>query len=182
MGDDTDDRGGGAPQLPPRSGRPPLVSVTGRVEQVTQPAPAALQQVLLEMAAALPGVRIGPSLVCVEGTRAFHVPAGTQLAKRQLLLADGEFGHLHPVYDGSLHLRLPDPVTARAVAAGWALAAEPEGSVLVFAPRDPEELETIWQLVLAAYRHAAPGGVAAQTTNDAQGDPHDADPDPAADR
>ncbi|WP_051945033.1 luciferase domain-containing protein [Streptacidiphilus rugosus] len=141
--------------LPQREGRPPLVSTRGRVEQITQSAPADLQRVLLQMAAALPGVRIGPSLVCLPGTRACHLSHSLAAGPAQAFFAGTEFGHLHPVYDGSLHLMLPAPVAEQVIATGWGAASEPEGSVLVFAPRDEAEVEIVWQLLLTAYRHAA---------------------------
>lgn len=159
-------------RLPTRTGGVPLTSTRGRVEQITQPVPEILQRILLEMAAALPGVRIGPSLMCIKGTRAYHLDPGLALGPAQAFFAATEFGHIHPVYDGSLHLRLPAPVVAQTIAARWGLAADPEDSVLVYGPRDLGELDTVWQLVLAAHRYAAPGstqgGVGPAT--DRQGD------------
>ena len=40
----------------------------------------------------------------------------------------GEFAHLHPAYDGSLHLALPPALAADAVAKGWAVAHPWPGS------------------------------------------------------
>jgi len=39
-----------------------------------------------------------------------------------LVPAAGEFAHLHPAHDGSLHLALPPAQAADAIAKGWAIA------------------------------------------------------------
>jgi len=154
------------PEIPLRIGHAPRVSTSGRIEQVTQCSPVPLQQLLLEMVAALPGVRIGPTGSCVPGSRGCRLVPALALGPARAFLLDTEFGHLHPVYDGSLHLRLPSPLAGRAVAAGWAVAAEPAGSLLVYGPRDESELDVAWQLLLAAYRQAAPGRAPAAPEGD----------------
>ncbi len=124
---------------------------------MTQCAPPELQDVLLELAAALPGVRIGPSNICTPGSRGCQLAPAVATGPAQAFFSGTEFGHVHPSYDGSLHLILPVRLAERVVAAGWGTAAEPDGSVLVYGPRNEAELETVWQLLLAAYRQAAPG-------------------------
>jgi hypothetical protein len=160
------------PEIPARIGRAPLVSTRGRVEQITQSAPLELQQILLELAGALPGVRIGPSHICVAGSRACHLAPTIAVGPARAFFSGTEFGHMHPLYDGSLHLNLPDRLAGRVLAAGWGACAEPGASVLVYGPRDDDELDIVWQLLLAAYRHGAP----ARATG--EGTLHDADPDP----
>lgn len=60
----------------------------------------------------------------------------------------GEFAHLHPGYDGSLHLTLPATLASDAIAKGWAVSHPwagvrlAPGFVLVYGPRDAAELET----------------------------------------
>ncbi|WNG15853.1 luciferase family protein [Cystobacter fuscus] len=72
-----------------------------------------------------------------------------------------EFAHLHPSPDGSLHLPLPEPLRSKAIASGWAekhpLAGYPSVSrdiVMVYAPRDPAEIEVVTTLVTASWRYA----------------------------
>jgi hypothetical protein len=144
-------------EVPIRSRRKPLTSTRGRIEQITQPAPPHLQKLLLDMAAALPGVTIGPSSVCVPGSRGCHLDPMLVSGPTQAFFAGAEFGHLHPAYDGSVHLRLPPDLAGRVVGSGWGVATDPSGSVLVYGPQDDTELVTVWLLLLAAYRHAASG-------------------------
>lgn len=144
-------------EVPIRSRRQPLTSTRGRIEQITQPAPPHLQRLLLDMAAALPGVTIGPSSVCVPGSRGCHLDPTLVNGPAKAFFAGAEFGHLHPAYDGSVHLRLPADLAGRVVRSGWGVSTDPEGSVLVYGPQDDAELVTVWLLLLAAYRQAASG-------------------------
>ncbi|MGW0656197.1 luciferase domain-containing protein [Streptomyces umbrinus] len=61
---------------------------------------------------------------------------------------------MHPPYDGSLHLAVPGDLAAHIQGTGWGTPAEPEGSVLVFAPRDVREMEQVWKILLASHRQA----------------------------
>ena len=145
--------------LPERPGRPPLVSTSGTVEQLTQPSPVELQEKLRAQAAALPGVRIMPSFVCVPGTHACHLIPELAHGPVEAFFAGTEFAHMHPAYDGSLHLMLPPATVSAVVSSGWGLASTPLASVLVYGPRDEWESGVVWKLVMAAYRYAreAPG-------------------------
>jgi Family of unknown function (DUF5519) len=66
-----------------------------------------------------------------------------------LVPAVGEFAHLHPGYDGSLHLALPRALAAEAIARGWAVAHPlagirlTPGMVLIYGPRTPDELDVV---------------------------------------
>lgn len=71
-----------------------------------------------------------------------------------------EFAHVHPPYDGSLHLMLPPEAVEEAVATGW---AEPHPvarrgllppAVMVYAPRDEAELGTVLRILAASYAFA----------------------------
>lgn len=75
-----------------------------------------------------------------------------------------EFAHVHPAPDFSLHLTLPEPLRTEAIAAGWAephpLAGYPSISdlvVLLFAPRDVDELGVAKRLVKASWAYAKDG-------------------------
>ncbi len=134
-----------------------MTSTDGRVEQITQTAPGRLQRTLLAMVGALPGVTVGPSAVCVAGSRGCHLDPTVAVGPPRAFFAGTEFAHLHPQYDGSVHLMLPTEVAEHVIATGWGVSAEPRVSVLVYGPLDDNELVTVWLLVLAAYRQAAPG-------------------------
>jgi len=73
-------------------------------------------------------------------------------------LFGGEWGHLHPHHDGSLHLIVPAPDAERLIELGWAefhnivtrgLALPVV--VMVYGPRDEHELAVLKQVVELAY-------------------------------
>ena len=75
-----------------------------------------------------------------------------------------EFCHLHPPSDGSLHLNLPLEVARAAIDKGWAenhpIALRgliPMNVVMVYGPRDRDELEVVQWLISASHGFAHPG-------------------------
>ena len=72
----------------------------------------------------------------------------------------GEFAHLHPEHDGSMHLVLPPDLAANLVTQGWgrphmwAGSRLSPGFVLVFGPRDDDELATVLGIVAASHAYA----------------------------
>ena len=73
----------------------------------------------------------------------------------------GEFAHLHPSYDGSLHLVLPPELAADVSAKGWgrphmwAGTRLSPGFMLVHGPRDADELTTVRAIVAASHTYAS---------------------------
>ena len=73
----------------------------------------------------------------------------------------GEFAHLHPAHDGSLHLALPADLAADLVTRGWGritrgpAPASPPASCMVYGPRDDAELVTVRSIVAASHAYAA---------------------------
>ncbi|MGW7574694.1 luciferase domain-containing protein [Streptomyces sp. NPDC054765] len=123
-------------------------------EQLTQNAPADQLILLEKTTAALRGVRSGASFFCPAGSRAFHLDHWLALGPPHMFFAGTEFAHLHPIYDGSVHLFL-SPVTAWDVhARGWAAPPDRDGALLVYGPRDEAETEIVQELLLCAYRYA----------------------------
>ncbi len=90
------------------------------------------------------------SQISVPGARAFVVSDAAGRPDDAFLVPGvGEFAHLHPDYDGSLHLALRAPLAADLVARGWG-APHPwagtrlaPGFVMLFGPRTSGELETV---------------------------------------
>jgi hypothetical protein len=140
--------------------------------QTSQNAPGDLQEALLERAAKLPGVVVARSHVSVPGARAFHLDEEHAHGPREAFMVGTEFAHLHPPYDGSLHLVLPEVEARGIIALGWGefhplveQGVMPPTNLMVFGPRDAGELEAVWAIVHASYAHAAgvpaePGGSA----------------------
>lgn len=150
-----------ADDLPTRRGPAPPPSHAIPHEQRAQNAPPAMQDALFARAAALPGVVVDESQVSVPGTRAFYLEPRAAGGPRAAFLMGGEFAHLHPAYDGSLHLTLPPAMAAAVVRQGWgephplaARAGGPPGLVMVYGPRDAGELDVVWGIVRASYDYA----------------------------
>jgi phospholipase/carboxylesterase len=150
-------------RLPERRGEAPEVSVTTPQQQLSQNAPAELQEALFERIVQLDGVATAPSAVSVPGARAFILCSRDARGPREAFIVRdlGEFAHLHPSYDGSLHLALPSELAHDVLTKGWA-AAHPlaglrltAGMVMIFGPRDAAELEIITAIVRASHAYAA---------------------------
>lgn len=102
-----------------------------------------------------------PTRISVPGARALwlrdDVPAGPSDA----FMVDREFAHLHPGQDQSLHATLPPNLAEAAIEAGWAelhpvarMGLIPRTTVMLYAPRNREELDVILGLLTASYRFA----------------------------
>lgn len=111
--------------------------------------------------AALLEVSSGPSRISVPGARGLTLPGGRGPAAAYLVPEAREFAHLHPGYDGSLHLALPQHLAAEVVAKGWGAPHPWAGSrltvgfTLVFGPRDAAELDVVEGIVRASHAYAA---------------------------
>jgi hypothetical protein len=76
-------------------------------------------------------------------------------------IVDHEFCHLHPLPDSSIHLTLPRDVRERAIRRGWAeqhpasrARILPETLVMVYAPRNSNELAVVLGMVWRSYQFA----------------------------
>jgi hypothetical protein len=130
-------------------------------QQLDQTAPAAIQEELWSRMESLAGVRAGRSGVSLPASRAVHLDRALARGPEHAFMTGTEFAHLHGAADGSLHLALPEPVAADAIGKGWAephplarLGVVPASLVMVYGPRDEQELETVWRLVETSYRFA----------------------------
>jgi hypothetical protein len=148
-------------QWPVRLGLPPQVMPCAPQGQLDQLPPEQFKAVLLERLRDLAGVTFASSQRAPYGTIGLHLKDQETLGREHAFLIDQEFAHVHPDEDSSMHMILPEPVRSQAIAAGWALphplAGKPTVSpdtVLVYAPRNQEELETVAQLTRVAWLNA----------------------------
>lgn len=144
--------------LPYRYGTRPAVAGAG-CEQLTQNSPIELLDRLVAKAWTLPGVVIRDSLMCVPGTRAWHLVPALARGTVSAFLIGTEFGHVHPPYDGSLHFSLPDEETRELVRKRW--AAYPGGGrsdVLIYGPRNETEAAVAWSVIRFAHARARSDG------------------------
>ena len=147
--------------LPPRRGPRPRTTPTNPHTQLDQQPDGDVQRDRLAAAVfALPGVSERPSAVSVPGARALCVD-DPFAAPADAFFVDGEFAHLHPGDDQSLHVMLPPQLAPLAIEAGWAephpVAARglvPPNAVMVYAPRDDMERDVVTALVRAAHAYA----------------------------
>jgi len=109
----------------------------------------------------LPGVRVGQSYVSVPGARAFHLD-GAHPTVPSAFMVEHEFAHLHPSSDGSLHAAVPPEHVELAISNGWAerhpLAGRyglPGNIVMIYGPRDADELATVTELLDLSHRYAS---------------------------
>lgn len=144
--------------LPRRTGDRPDTHNQMPHQQVSQNAPSEMQESLFERIAALPGVVIGQSHVSVPGARAFHLDPGLAAEDSSAFMVGTEFAHLHPSYDGSLHIVLPEAAARQVIELGWGefhpLVSQglmPPTNVMIFGPRDAAELDIIWAIVRVSY-------------------------------
>lgn len=148
--------------LPERAGPRPATSTGLPHQQLDQqPGDALLHAQLAAHVLAMAGVQEQPSGISVPGARALVLAADQAVGARSAFLVGREFAHLHPAPDESLHLTLPEKLARRAISAGWAeyhplVAAGqlPATVVMVYAPRDDDELDIVAGLVAESLRHA----------------------------
>lgn len=143
--------------LPVRRGPRPTTTQTNPHVQLDQNAPVELQDRLRDHALSLPGVSRGTSRVSVPGTIAFFLKAHAEPPTLPDVLG-GEWGHIHPHSDGSLHLNVPTAFAERLIATGWAeyhcLVAPgviPPIVVMLYGPRDDDEFAVCAAIVEEAY-------------------------------
>lgn len=150
-----------AGELPRRAGPRPEVSWTIPQQQESQNAPADLQERLYNEVRNLSGVDVGPSRISVPGARGFTLREGSDDDQAYLVPQAGEFAHLHPAHDGSLHLVLPPDLAADVSTKGWgrphmwAGTRLSPGFTMVHGPRDENELVTVLGIVAASHAYAS---------------------------
>jgi Family of unknown function (DUF5519) len=152
------------PPLPRRRGERPRTTPTNPHTQLDQqPVDPALVAELSRRVFALPGVVEQPSGISVPGARALTLAAGEPTGPPEAFMIDREFAHLHPAPDHSLHAMLPVDAAEAAIEAGWAelhpvarMGLLPRTAVMLYAPRDDEELAVLERLVGMSHRFARP--------------------------
>ena len=113
----------------------------------------------------LPGVEELPTEIrFVPGARALCLSTDMSAGRPEAFIAGREFAHLHALPDSSLHMVLPESLATEAVEAGWgelhplAGTAVPATTLLVYAPRDPDEIDVVLGLLEQSYEFARGAG------------------------
>ncbi len=150
--------------LPKRSGSRPRTTPTNPHTQLEQNPEREVVEELARRVFSLPGVEERPSAISVPGARALWLRESVPAGPPEAFMIGREFAHIHPMPDGSLHAALPPQVAQEAVEKGWAeqhpvarMGYIPQNVVMIYAPRDAEEIEVVAGLVVEAYRYAGGG-------------------------
>jgi len=148
-------------ELAPRSGPRPDTTDCAPHEQVSQNSPLAVHEAFKARAFDLPFVIRRHSMISVPGAEALILPHDHAHGCTESFMIGNEFAHVHPQYDGSLHMMLPEDVVATLLERGWGephpMAASgmiPKTAVMVFAPRDDAEIETVLSVLKVSYDFA----------------------------
>ncbi len=147
--------------LPPRSGERPETTSTNPHQQKSQNPPPEIYELLLSKAFDLPHVKRRPSAISVPGAQALWLSEAVAGGPQDAFMIGREFAHVHPPYDGSMHLMLPPAAVEELLEKGWGephplvrRGQIPPSAVMVYAPRDAAEVATVLQVIVAAYRFA----------------------------
>src|SRR5829696_8143341 len=148
--------------LPKRSGSRPRTTPTNPHTQLEQNPPLDVVEELARRVFAVRGVEERPSAISVPGARALWLREDVPVGAREAFMIGREFAHIHPIPDGSLHAALPPEVAEEAISKGWAeqhpvarMGYIPQNVVMIYAPRDAQEIEVVAGLVVDAYRYAS---------------------------
>jgi hypothetical protein len=147
--------------LPPRGGARPETTSTNPHQQQSQNPPPEIYELLLSKAFDFPHVERRPSAISVPGAQGLWLAEAVAGGPAEAFLIGREFAHVHPPYDGSMHMMLPPAAVAELLEKGWGephpmvrRGLIPPTAVMVYAPRDAAEVATVLEVIAAAYRFA----------------------------
>ena len=142
-----------------RVGPRPSTATIPRHMQTSEIAPRRLQVALVDHVRQLPGVVLHDSVTC-RGALAIVLSDDVTTVRPEAFIARREFAHIHPPYDGSLHVMLPSDVAALVVENGWGefhpahIPRAESREVLVFGPASEDELHVVEAILDESYRFA----------------------------
>ena len=147
--------------LPVRSGEKPRTNYGLPHEQLDQNPPSEIYQALKDQAFDFPFVERRPSIISVPGAEALWLQEEGGHGCAEAFMRGNEFAHVHPPYDGSMHMTLPEDLVAEVLEKGWgeshplvAKGQAPMSLVMIFGPRDEMEIDVIINLISESYRFA----------------------------
>lgn len=140
--------------ISPREGPGPVTTPCAPHTQISQNPDAASYSAFKDRAFDFPFVIRQPSMISVPGAEALCLEHGAGCGCRAAFMIGNEFAHVHPPQDGSLHMMLPEDAVPKIIDLGWAephpMAAAgviPATAVMVYAPRNTAEIETVLDLL-----------------------------------
>ncbi len=149
-------------ELPHRPGARPQTTPHAPHTQLDQNPSAEIYELLKSRAFAFPDVERRPSIISVPGAEALWYTGDETHRCADAFMVGSEFAHVHPPADGSLHLMLPRPDVRELLDKGWGephpmalLGHIPPTAVMVFAPRDAAEVDTVLGVIGVSHAFAA---------------------------
>ncbi|MCG8381359.1 MAG: DUF5519 family protein [Gammaproteobacteria bacterium] len=147
--------------IPPRQGDRPVTTATNPHEQRSQNPSPEIYSELKARAFSFQCIDRVPSRISVPGAEALWMHDACCHGPAEAFLVGNEFAHIHPEYDGSLHLALPEKVANELIEKGWAephpvakLGLIPSTIIMVYAPRNYEEVDWVVKIIEASYGFA----------------------------
>lgn len=132
-------------------------------QQHNQNAPVDMQEALKDAARELPGIVFEPTPYSFSGSVGWRLEESFAVGPAGSFIRDSrEFGHQHVPADGSLHMLLPNEQANIALNKGWgvihpltnSISGENSEYVMIYGPRNTDELETIWIIAQISYYQA----------------------------
>lgn len=149
---------------PLREGPPPITPDGIPHQQHDQNAPLAMQQRLMAAIFTLPGILVVPTPFSLAGSQGWRLVRDFARGPDDAFISTEslEFGHLHRPSDGSMHMLLPLAFSMVALGKGWGIihplsdniSGENTEYVMIYGPRDEEDLRTIWIIAQISYYFA----------------------------
>ena len=147
--------------IPVREGERPETTNTNPHEQLTQNPDIEMHQQFKEQLFKLDHVSRRPSIISVPGAEALWLNEGQACNCADSFMIGREFAHVHPAYDGSLHMVLSAVNFHQVIDKQWGekhplagMGPIPETVVLVYGPRNSEEIATVLSIVEASFNNA----------------------------
>jgi phospholipase/carboxylesterase len=147
--------------LPARVGARPRTRLALPHMQLDQWPPADIAQQLVDLALTLPGIRAKQSRMACASSLALCLNDDFAHGPPEAFIDNHEFCLLHSLPQASVHLTLPREVRDRAVELGWAeqhpgvrAGIIPQTLVMLYAPRNSEELHIAFHLIRTSCRFA----------------------------
>lgn len=93
--------------------------------------------------------------VSVQGAVGFYIDSKYASKNSLKFMRSTEFGHLHPISDGSMHLIVPSQVKEELLKAKWA-EQHPRNNklIMLYAPRTKDEYKLVINVLKVAYQNA----------------------------
>ena len=147
--------------LPYRQGEKPQTHYGLPHSQLDQNPPSEIYAKLKAQAFDFEFVERRPSIISVPGAEALWLLEEGGHSCDEAFMRGNEFAHVHPPEDGSLHLMLPESDVPEFLERGWGehhplvpKGRMPPTTVMVFGPRNQEELDVILEIIQTSYKFA----------------------------